>query len=272
MQFSISGAGSQTQTIKDADVGAIAVNIVATDTTGATITTAILQGIKIVVTLTRNGMPFTIMSGNLLALGQASYPSSMEGVAINSTTGNKAFMLEFGEVINLNGNDVLQVELSVTTAAAGQVLTLDTIQRSGIGAYIPKVVQYTIDTNQSNQSIGGGDFVGTISIVSDNATVLDLTSINVVTNGRYQQNATTATFFAFIASQWERVPEFLSFQLYNGELLHGVQINTTNAATAANTWVVVYGGVADVTTIKRAENMANKQMADTQQQFAKSAM
>jgi len=270
MQYSISGVGSQTQTLKGADVGAIAVNIVATDATGATITTAILEGIRLNVTLQRDGMPYTILSGNLLALGQSSYPSSMEGVAINATTGNKAFVVEFGEVINLNGDDVLTVETFVTTAAAGQVLTMDTVQRTGIGAYIPKVVQYSIDTNQSNQTIGGGDFVTTVAVVSNSDTVLDITALNITTSGRYYQNFTTATMFAFIASQWERTPNYLSFHAYSGEIVNNVNIVTNNAATAANTWVVVYGGYTSDTTIRRAESMAKQQLTETAAQFSPS--
>lgn len=267
MQFSIPGVGSQSQYEKGKDIKAIAVNIRATDVTGATITTAIMEGVRINVTLQRAGVPYTIIAGNLFALGIAGYPSSMEGVAINAVTGDKSFVLDFGEIVNLQGEDTLNVEVSTTTAAAGQVVTVDTIQGSGISTYIPRVTVYTIDTNQSNQTIGGGDNVQTIALVSTSASLFDVTGMNIATSGRYSQTFTTQTFFSLLASQWERVPEFLSLHLYNDSQLDGVQITTNNTAAAGNSYLVVFGGVIDPTTIQRANVLAEKSVADTKAKF-----
>lgn len=267
MQFSISGVGNQSQYEKGKDIEAVTVNVRATDTTGATITNAILQGIRVNVVLTRSGQPFTILSGNLYALGISGYPSSMEGISINTVTGDKSFKLDFGEIVNLNGDDTLNVEVQVSSAAAGQVVTVDTIQGVGIAAYIPRVTVYSIDTNQSLQTIGGGDNVQTVALVSDSASVFDLGALQISTSGRYSQSFTTQTFFSLIASQWERTPENLSFHLYNGSQIDGVQINTNNVASASNTWVVVYGGVIDPLTVQRANIAAEKVVNEAQQKF-----
>lgn len=269
MQFSISGSGSQTQTEKNKDVTGLLIGIAATDTTGATITTAILEGITINVTLVRNGNPYTIESSNLFARGQSAFPSSMEGVNIPfAGLGNKSFRVNFGEIINLYGEDVLTVQINVTSAAAGQVLTCSTEMGTGIGAFIPKVTTYVVDTNQSNQTIGGGNNVQCIALVSTSATLFDCTAITIQTAGRYSQSYTSADFMSLVASQWERQPEFLCFHAYNGAPMDGVSITTNNVAQAGNSYIVIYSGTVDATTITRANAVATTTMNETAQKFS----
>lgn len=268
MQYSISGVGRQQQYEKGKDIEAVAINIRATDPTGATITVPIMESINVTVTLQRRGTPYVVMTGNLYALGIAGYPSSMEGVAINSVTGDKSFILMFGEIINLVGDDTLAVEVSVAQAAAGQVLTMSTMQGVGVGSYIPRVTVYTVDTNQSQQTIGGGDNVECIAVVSTSASLFDINTLTVTSSGNYSQVMNTPDFFAQLAKQWERVPDALAFHFYNGPTIDGVQIVANNTANTGNTYIVVFSGVLDPVTLQRAENQLNAAVAQDSQKLA----
>lgn len=264
MQFSISSNGTQTGQERGRDVSGVSICVQdSANTTGANITNALLQGVLVNVTLQRGGQNYTVMAGNLYALGISGYPSSFEGLNIAGTSNSqKAFLLDFGEIINLQGEDILTVQVQTTGFAATMTTTVDTINGTGVGQYIPRVIAFTVDQNQSQQPFQLGDNVSCISYVSDSATLIKCTAINVTSDGRYTQQLTAPTYYGLIASQWERTPEGLQFQIYNGAPLDGVVVTTNNVANAANTWIVSYSGVIDSLTLNRANASAKNLLAD----------
>lgn len=274
MQFSIQGQGSNTQTERGCDVRGISVGIVDTNAVASTqITRARMQSTLINVTLQRAGNNYTLMSGNLWALGISSLPTTYEGVPIylTGTSNFVGFILDFGEIVNLQGDDVLSVQVT-SGLNSTSTLTVDTIRGVGIGTYIPRVVQFSVDQNMSLQTHNLGDYVDTIALISDQGTgELDVTSVNITSNGRYSQVLTAPGLQSIAASQWERPwmaatnGEGYAAHLYQGPNIDGVICVTNNQVATGNTWLVAYAGVPDPTTLQRAENIAARVVAEDQQ-------
>lgn len=265
MQFSIIGPGSQTQTERGCDVSGITVGITDTNAVASTaVTDATLQNTLINVTLQRAGNNYTVMSGNLFALGLASLPTTYEGIPIYLTASSNftGFRLDFGEIINLQGDDVLSVQIT-SGLAATSTLVCDTVRGVGIGQYIPRVVQFVIDQNMSLQNHNLGDNIDCIALIADNGTgLLDVSSVNITSTGRYAQQYTAPGLQALAASQWERPwmaatnGEGYASHLYAGSPIDGVIVQTNNLANTGNTWIVAFAGVADPVTQSRAQSAA----------------
>jgi len=263
MTYSISGTGEQTQVVTGENIKGLLISLYAT--TVADLTVSIMQSIQVNVQLTRGGKQFQVVSGNLFALGNANNPGNMEGQTL--FTNYKAFAIDWGQVINLKGQDTLSVQIVVPTAATGQVLTCTTWSSSGVGDFIPKVVVSTVDTTMSNQTHPGGDDIFMVSVVSDGLN-FDITNININSREGFTQSLSTANFVALMAEAYDSNPVYFSFPAYLGSPIDGVTITTINVAQSVNTWVVVYSGFYDektsqvanalaVNVLKKAEEKAN---------------
>jgi len=247
VSFSIASTGQQTQSEQaGSDVRGLAIAL--TSTTISEVTAAIMQTITVMVTLVRKGKNHTVMQGNLFALGIGNNIASFEGQTIGSY---RSFVLDWGEIINLRGDDLLKIQVIVASAAAGQVLTCTTVNGVGTGDFIPKVTVDTINTTQGTQTITGGNNVSAISVVSD-TTAFDINSITISSQSGYSQQFTTPDFYALMAEQSDGAPPYYAFMVNLGSPVQGVTVYTSNVASSANTYVVVFGGVIDETTTKQS--------------------
>lgn len=257
MQYSISGAGQQNQQIQSQKFSHLLVGITATTMTD--INAALLQGIQLTVEVTKGGQTFTCLSGNLFALGLANAVGSFEGQTIGSY---RSFAVALGQNISLGSSDVANIRTVVTTSATGLVTTVSTYDDNTIGTYIPNTKVFTVDVNQSTQDISGGDNVTGISVVSDSATLFDITGIQINSATGYNQNLTTPDFYSLMAQQHDAAPVYAAFAAYAGDRdLDGVTVRTTNNNQSGNTFVVIFGGYAIPEVAAAAANAANN---DTQ--------
>ena len=258
MQYSISGAGQQNQQVQSQKFSHLLISLTATTMTD--INAALLQGIQITVEVTKGGQTFTCLSGNLFALGLANAVGSFEGQTIGAY---RSFAVALGQNITLGPNDVANVRTVITTSATGLVTTVSTYDGNTIGTYIPNTKVFTVDVNQSTQDISGGDNVTAISVVSDSATLFDITGLQINSNSGYNQNLTTPDFYSLMSQQHEgAAPVYAAFAAYaNDRDLDGVTCRTTNSNQTGNTFIVIFGGYAIPEVAAQAAATANN---DTQ--------
>jgi len=253
--FSLTGVASNTITLNSGNISGI--SIAATSTTPSDVSVAILEGLNVNIQLIRAGRTYTIMSGNAFALGLANKIGNLEWILVNSLY--KSAILRFGQTLNLTSGDTLSINVSVTTAATGQVVTVTTVEDSDIGQYIPMTWVSSVDTTRSTQEHPGGDNLTMVTIVSDVATGWDITSLSINGSG-YSQQLTTPDFYAAVAEQNDTTPEYLCFAAYVGPDLDNARIITNNAAASGNTFVVVFGGVYEQKTLTVATQAINSQV------------
>lgn len=247
--FSLQGVSSNTVTIQSGNVDGIAISITATAI--ADVTDAMLQGINVSVTLIRGGRSFIILSGNAFALALSNKIGNLE---LRTVANTKAAILNFGEVVNLKPGDQMSIFVSTTTAASGMVTTVTTTESTEISeGRIPVVRVSTVNTVMGTQTHFGGDNVQMVSVVSDSATLFDISNL-IISGDGYQLNLQTTDFIAYVSSQNDVVPEWLCFAAYQGKDLDNCQVSTNNVANAGNTYIVTYSYEYEEATIKAAAN------------------
>jgi len=265
MTFSLSGASANTQTVTSGNVSGI--SLAAYATTVADITAAVIESIIVNVQLTRNGKNYNILTGNAFALGLGNKIGNCEWTAIGDY---KSAILRFGQTINLSGNDVLAVNVTVGTTVTGLLTTVTTIEDAEIGEYIPKVAVSIVDTTRSVQEHPGGDNVSMVTVVSD-VLGFDITAIQLNASGGYRQQLTTPDFYAFMAEQNDVTPTYGIFAPYIGTDIDGLTITTNNSAASGNTFIVVHSGEYEQKTIATAEAKLNIAADKVQQKIANAA-
>lgn len=259
MQSSFNGSG---QTSFSEQSGSFAgVRVVITDTNA--ITTAQLESVNIQVNLQRQGKTTPIVSGPLYAAALALDPTQLEGSSVQYSTGHTAGLyVDFGTVVNLKGNDQLQI----TVNGAGLPATSNTVVSSeygvGVEEFTPSIVIFPVDKTRSNFTLPAFDNVSALTFIQTAApaaaTVQLFTGINVQSD-KWQANYNQFDNIALIAQQWDTAPSRTAFFAYVGEALDrcNVQFNI-NAAGTGNGYVCVIAGQCDPVQMERARALSQK--------------
>lgn len=260
MLTSFNGNGQAVYTETSGSFEGILVNI----TNSAALTQAQLESCQLVVNLQRNGQSTPIVSGNLYAAALGADPTQLEGAVIQTTLGfNYGLKVDFGAVINLKGNDVLQIQVSGNGLPTTAVTTVSTEYGVGVETFTPSVIIFPVDKTRSNFSIPAFDNVTAITFIQSaapGAAVKQLfTGINI-TSDKWQGQYNAALCNALIANQWDTAPTRLSFFAYVGEPLDkcSINYNIDTTSTDGNGYVVIYTGGQTDTQKARAKALIQK--------------
>jgi hypothetical protein len=197
-----------------------------------------------------------------------------------------SFSIDFGTVLNLDGDDELIVDISAptsitateaTTKADSTASSLEVKLIEGIGAQVktPSIKQYGIPASQATYDQNLGDGVEGITFINkDKETVL--TADNVVTNvsiysDRYSDTLDANDLVATRAKKFEVPTEpalrHNSYQFLN-RLVNGCKLNiglNSSNVTASKNFLVVRYAEFIAPTVRKGQNMAQKhKVADVQ--------
>jgi len=256
MQFqTLAGNGSQVYTETNGSFDAILFGITAT--TPANLTLTVLQGIRINVTLLRQSGTTQILTGQVLPIALSSNTGSAQGYVTNDYVGLTA---AFGGIVNLQPGDKMQVNVSVTGAATGQVVTFGSRPATGIEYYVPVVTTYSVETNRADQSVSLGSNItgiGLVSVGTDDLVTQIQGSSNIwdcIYNVPLLRAIMTSQFPAGL--QVDPVNQAL---FYSGPEMDNVNLQlSVDTGVSTATWIVAYGGKRTVDATANAQALAQK--------------
>jgi len=264
--MSIAALGTDTYQEQNKSVAAFLFNLTCDTITDISVADMLLM--KLTVSLQRNGNSQTLVSGSVWPLGIANNPSSMEGVALtNANLRSVNFRIALPCVINLKGDDRLDVTMDIGATNTGQVATLTTEYGVGIEYYVPRIIVHQVAKQRTTETVlAGNNVVGITLVHSDTEFVIS----RVNAKGAFWEcNYPTQAIKVHIAEQWERQPEHASCVLYEGPPQDNVNIDVDVVTTAAaQGYVVVFGGQVTKTTNERSTKSAMKIAAQTAAKFS----
>lgn len=231
-------------------------------TTIADVTVSNMLKANVTITLMRDGDNVPVMSGPVFPLGVANNPSSYEGLAIGDY---KSFYLSFGgKIIDLQDSDRLNVVLNVGFSVTGLETTIctDYADPGMVESSTPVVTVFTASKTRPSEPVTFGDNVTCIAVINTEAAHV-ATAANVQGTGWSAQFSITE-LYALMAEQWERIPEYYSYLLYNGSEIDRVNGSfDVNVAASGSLFFVAFSGRNTQKVGERAvrdiENIAIKQ-------------
>lgn len=268
-----------------------------TDNTDFVPATLDFDAIRVDAVLMQHGRRTTVISGTLGVLSMesnfhnglfkhASLTRAADELRAKDTTVKPicqySFAIDFGTVINLDGDDLLIVDINAptsvtateaTTKADSAASSIEVKTVEGIGAQIktPSIKQYGIQASLTSYDQNLGSGVETVTFINKDKNT-KLTSDNVITTAsiysdRYSDTLDMNDLYVERAKKFEVAAEaplrYNSFQLLN-RLVNNCKINlgfTSANVTASKNYLVVRYAEFYVDTVNKGINMTEKHKA-----------
>jgi hypothetical protein len=260
MRITIQGAGTQTASVQNGVFDGLLVSL--TSTTIADITTAVLETVNFnLIYQQQGGGSFTVLSGNLFALGFANNIGSYEGQNIDGTIN---FFIGFGSLLGIDSGDNLTLTVSVGSSITGMNTYVSTNSQVGIPSCVPIVTIFPLDPTVPNRQVTVGDNVTRLSVINTTATSITasqrIQSMQISADS-FQGDYIAQDLQALIAEQWTRDPSYYACAVYanNSAPINRVVVNyNVNTGATSNGYIVAFGGVVNPITKQRLLRVSEK--------------
>ncbi|MFN9116053.1 MAG: hypothetical protein ACK5XN_38900 [Bacteroidota bacterium] len=259
MQSSFNGAGQTSFSEQSGSFAGVRVTI----NNSSALTIAQLESANIQVNLQRQGKTTPVVSGPLYAAALALDPTQLEATSLQfGDTWSAGLYVDFGGVVNLKGNDQLQVTVNGAGLPATSNTVVSTEYGVGVEEFTPSIVIYPVDKTRSNFTLPAFDNVSAVTFIQTAApaqtTTQLFTGINIQSD-KWQASYNQSDNIALLAQQWDTTPTRTAFFAYVGEALDrcNIQFNI-NASGTGNGYVCVINGQCDPVQMERARALAER--------------
>ena len=303
MKKVINFGSSANFSVQNSNVAALRLNVNATHTTAATAFSAALidlEDVTIDIELERNGQIHKVYKGIALPLLMAStYQSAAFEQIVSGTvlvdlaqdTGVKEiasqlFDIDFGGILNLDGDDKLTIEVSVDSAAAGtgvdtaaSDITIEVIEGIGYEVGTPQIIVKNIPASVSDETYSLGDDVQAIYFINTDKTN-NLSANRVLSRLTLDSDKVKVKqdVDGLVSDRLEMFPTITaanlrnnSFPIHLGTELDSCSIDLTFTAanvTASKNFLVVVKSLATYETVSKVQSMQRKHSAIARKKLA----
>lgn len=303
MKKVINFGSSANFSVQKSNVSALRLNVNATHTTAATAFSAALidlENVTIDVELERNGQLHKVYKGIALPLlmastyQTASFEQIVSGtvlVELAQDTGVKEiasqlFDIDFGGILNLDGDDKLTIEVAVDSAAAGtgvdtsaSDITIEVIEGIGYEIGTPQIIVKNIPASVSDETYSLGDDVQAIYFINTDKTN-NLSANRVLSRLTLDSDKVKIKqdIDGLVSDRLELFPTITaanlrnnSFPIHMGAELDSCSVDLTFTAanvTASKNFLVVVKSLATFETVSKVQNMQRKHNAIARKKLA----